>query len=382
MGIFDEIGNDDEVPFEEARFDPERPSAWRQMEGRDLLRAERAGASATLVKLGGFSGQLAALPHSVREAWSLLNLDRAMRRILASAALEPAELLPHLIGGAPLPLGRSSDAASARFLLSATLPLLATAGGIDGLMADRLLRRLRPTRLEGREQDLWLEEQRAIDDVTGIAREIKQLLTERMQSVDPLFAITDLLATYGGALHGYRVDHLPDNSGATRGEMLLETYRHASGLLPLLNRARHAVEDGALLSLFDVAVTACLLEKLDPMAPLTGLIRRDLFRRDLHYPADFGSLVAALKASMIAATRDLELITEWSGLTSRKSGRVQLVAISMLLCLGQARASSIETVAATTWQGIEAALAPLERSGLVQRNSGVWTLSNLPERSF
>jgi hypothetical protein len=380
LGIFDEIGNDDDEEL--ARLGADRSSGgdWHEMDGKTLLRAERAGGSAALVKLGALGARLAALPSPAREAWALLNLDRVMRRVLASAGLEPADLLPHLIGGAQLPFGSAGDAGSARFLLCAILPLIAGIDSIDGAMAARLLQRLRPARMDDREQDLWLEEQRAIDEITAVASDVRGLLAKRLEAADPLFAVTDLLATYGAALNGFALHHLPDNSGASRAELILETFRNASSLPPQLSRARYAVPDGALISVFDVAVTACLVERLVPMPPLTGLVRRDLFRRDLHYPADLGSLIAALRASIVAAERDLALVSHWAALATRSSARVQLLALTILSCFGQARPSSIETLAVTTWQGLETALAKFESSGLVQRDAGLWRLASLPDR--
>lgn len=405
MGIFDDIGNDEDddplVDRDLLRPPPAR-GPWRELEGAALLRAERRGGSAALVQLGAFSADLAHRPAGQREAWALLNLDRILRRILAAAGLEPSDLLPHLVAGAPLQVGLGSDAAQARFLLAALLPAIATAEGgkprqsgtvtvasgdaegqeVDARMAARLLRRLRPLRREDSDSADWAEEQRAIDDVTVIAREVGELVHTRMAAVDPLFAVTDLCATYGGALHGFPMDHLPDNSGATRGEMLLESFRHAASLPPALARARYAVPDGALIAVFDLAVTAGLCRHLPPTPPLTGLVRRDLFRRDLHYPADLGSLVMALRASLTAARRDLDLVQAWSRQLSRASARVQLVALTALTCFGPCRPSALADLAGSSWQGVESALLPLERAGVLMREQGVWALTRPIDREL
>lgn len=404
MGIFDEIGNDADddplVTLDLPRLSSGR-SPWRALEGEALLRAERRGGSAALVQLGALAADLAHLCAAQRDAWALLNLDRIMRRVLAAGGLEPSDLLPHLVAGAPLPVGLGSDAAQGRFLLAALLPVVADGEGprrggggrsanggdaeregVDGRMAARLLRRLRPFRLEEGDGGDWAEEQRAIDEVTAIARELGELVDGRMAAVDPLFAVTDLCATYGGALHGFPMDHLPDNSGATRGEMLLESFRHAASLPPALARARYAVPDGALIAVFDIAVAAGLCRHLPPVPPLTGLVRRDLFRRDLHYPADLGCLVVALRASLAAARRDLDLVKGWSEQLSRASARVQLLALTALTCFGPCRPSALADLAGSSWQGVESALLPLERVGVLGREQGVWILTKPVDREL
>lgn len=382
LGIFDDIGNDDDL-FADGDAPPSpKGGLWREHDGRALLRAERAGGSATLVRLGAFAGELGLLAPAAREAWALLNLDRIMRRILAAAGLEPADLLPHLIVGAPLRIGLGSDAATARFLLCALLPLVSDHGGIDGTMAGRLLRRLRPARLEDGAAQLWAEEQRAIDEVTAIAREVGQWLGDRMAAVDPLFAVTDVLATYGGALHGFPMDHLPDNSRATLAEMRLESFRQAASLPPLLSLARRSVPEESMIAVFDIGVAMALAKQLAPLPPLTGLIRRDLFRRDLHYPADLGSLIAAIRTSLTAAARDRDLVLAWTGKQSRASARVQGLALTVLTCFESARPSALAALAGTSWQGVEAALVPLERSGIVAREHGVWWLTQQADRAI
>ncbi len=305
-----------------------------------------------------------------------------MRRILAAAGLEPGDLLPHLIVGAPLRVGLGSDAATARFLLCALLPLIAEHGGIDGAMAARLLRRLRPARLEDGAAQLWVEEQRAIDEVTAIAREVEQWLDDRMAAVDPLFAVTDVLASYGGALHGFRMDHLPDNSRATKAEMRLESFRQAASLPPLLSLARRSIPEESMIAVFDIGVAMGLAKHLAPMPPLTGLVRRDLFRRDLHYPADLGSLIAAIRASVIAAVRDRDLVLAAAQQQSRAAARVQGMALAVLTCVGPARPSALADLAATRWQGVEAALVPLARAGVVVREQGIWRLSQQADRAI
>lgn len=379
MGIFDEIGNDeDELPqWHDADA---QPAAWRTMDAPTLLRAERAGASAALVAIGALGARLEALSPAAREAWALLNLDRTLRRILASATLEPADLLPHLLGGAPLPVGNGEAAARARFLLCALLPLLANAPGADGRMAARFLERLRPAGLTGYEQSLWQEEQAAIDTVSAIVQSVQQLLETQLASCDPLFGITDFLATYGAALHGFALHHLPDNNAATQRDMLVESFRQARGLPGVLYEARRAVPEGSLLSVVDLGVSTCLLKRLAPMPPLTGLIRRDLFRRDLHYPADFGSLIAAIKASTALARRDLELVTAWETVCSRRAARVQLLSLTLLSCIASARPSALQIIVGTSWQGLETAMVPLIRAGVVHRDAGIWSLAARPDR--
>lgn len=377
MGIFDEIGNEDDdqalLAAEQALV--RRHSPWREMDGQKLLQAERAGGSAMLVRLGAFGAELSYLSTAQREAWSLFNLDRIMRRILASADLDPTNLLPHLIGGSALAAGHGSEAASARFLLCALLPLVADVGGVDASMVARVLRRIRPVRVEQRECDAWQEEVRAIDDVTDIGRRILKLLEERMGRVDPLFAVTDLLATYGGALHGLPLHHWPDNSGATDAAMILESFRQAASLPPLLSLARRALPDGSLYAAFDLATAAGFARRLPPAPFLSGLIRKDLFRRDLHYPADLGCLIASIGASLALARRDLRAVQSISSQISRASARVQTLSVAILTCYREARPSALAVLTGSSWQGVDVALAPLRRTGLLQRDESVWQLS-------
>ncbi len=366
LGIFDDIGNDDDGPLLPSR------DRRRELEGMALLRAERANASALLVQLGVFAAELTHLGPALGEAWALLNLDRIMRRILAAASLEPSDILPHLVGGAPLPFGLGADAANARFLLCALLPVVADRAGTDGVMAERLLRRLRPARIEDRDTELWADEQLAIDEVSGIARKIARLIDERMAKTDAIFAITDFMASYGAALHGFPFDHLPDNEGARQGEIMLETYRSAAALPPLLSRARSAVPEDALISVFDLGAAVALAGRLAPMPLLSGIIRRDLFRRDLHYPADLGSLIAALKASLAASTRDRDTVVATAAGAARSPARVQQVSLAALSCFGSLRPSALATLTGSSWQGVETALQPLRKTGRVSKDGPFW----------
>lgn len=113
--------------------------------------------------------------------------------------------------------------------------------------------------------------------------------------------------------------------------------------------------------------------RLAPAPVLTGLVRRDLFRRDLHYPADLGSLFAAPTASLASARRDLQLVRRLGTECTRASVRVQLVAMAALTCFCPMRTSALERLCGTTWQGLETALLPLLCRGLLVRDQALWS---------
>jgi hypothetical protein len=322
MGFYDDIELDEDAHRDESS----RATSPLGQSGLLLLAAERAAGGAQLVRWGALGARLDALGDGEREAWALLNLNRMMRRSLASAGIEPSAVLGPLLDRVDGHMSRDDELVTARFLLRILLmPIAHTVGRPEAGVAERLLGRLQLPASDG-EAELGADDRRAAEGIAAQVDNVVTWLSVRFRSVDPMFAITDALAAYGAALQGFPVSDLPDNELATASEVALESYRPVAELPAVLELLRAAVPDEGLLAAFDLATGLALAQRMPPAPLLTGLVRRELFRRDLHYPNDLGNLYAALQAALIAAERDLALVGAWRN--AGASGRVQLLARS------------------------------------------------------
>lgn len=380
MGFYDDVGEDAEEETSVRRVDAAgaTQSAAAQLE----LSQQRSPGGTVLVRMGRLAGRLEAAERPVQDAFHLLALDRIVRRVLAAARIDCTTVLPTILGGVPAPVGANGEIIEARTLLHAFIAPLAFRACGAKQIASRFIKVLRIDQDRTSDWDPSRESQRIQQAIASAEAYWKNAFA----SADPLFAITDFAAAYGAELNLLPFDHLPDSEWATDRDVLVESFRPVRPLPPQLERIRAASPDGLLLTIFDVAAAIALSDRAGTPI-LSGLIRYELFTRDLHYPADVRAVYTSLASTVGLAERDLEMVRTWRASPPCAHGRLPLMLCAALSCLGAARASSLERLLGSSWQGLRGPLELLTRSGSVYRSAdGIWCwrrssecTGNLPE---
>ena len=379
MGILDDVdlyGDDEPLPLG-------RPlPATASGDAAQLLQNERIGTSRAVAAWGRLAGRLEAVTPALREGFAILNLDRMLRRTLAAVAVEPSEALPCLLGGARSQLDPETRSL-ALYALRGLLPLVAETGGLEGRVAARVLAELGRRRgpvSQGAEDD---DDEAAIAELADLAREARGWFAGMVAQRDPLFAITDLVAMHGGQLSGFSfldsMIALPDDHDTSALDRKLERLRGPTPLPRLLADLRRSAPDGGLLSVIDLVVATHAAGVLD-VPILTGLVRRELLRRERSYPHDLASVAASLLASVRMAERDLAWLQEIEQRRGRTLARGQAVLLAALAAWAPALPFRLAGLTGVTNSGVAAALAPFRDAGLVVYDGDCWAMAQLPDR--
>ena len=134
-----------------------------------------------------------------------------------------------------------------------------------------------------------------------------------------------------------------------------------------------------MLSVIDL-VTATHAAGVLELPILTGLVRRELLRREQPYPHDLASVAASLLASVRIAERDFAWLQDIEQRRGRTLARGQAVLLAALAAWAPALPYRLAGLTGVTNSGVPAALAPFREAGLVVYDGDCWRMAQLPDR--